>query len=168
MKNIGFGLLCLGLFLFGCTKPSDLSPIPEISFGSMEGADGARQAQDTIYVVINFKDGDGDLGLELNEKDLFLIDTRPGQGDTIPKAMPEVPPLGAENGITGEIRFPLVPCCIPPVNEEGIQIFPICTPIPDEYPDFQRDTLIYEVFIRDRAGNLSNTIQLDPIFLLCD
>lgn len=150
--------------LWSCTKKPDLSPIPSISFGKMENNEGIYQAVDTTYVVVNFQDGDGDIGFAGNEtKDLFIIDTRESQGDTILRNIPLVPELGAESGITGEIRFPIVTCCVPPSIE-----IPICNPIPDEYPEYQRDTVVFKVFIRDRAGNFSNVIDLDPIYLKCD
>lgn len=162
MKNNLYFLIVLCVLSIGCTKPPDFSPIPEITFNRLEN-NNIRQDVDSVYLIVDFTDGDGDIGFEDNTKDIFLIDTRPGQGEVpIERAMPTVPNLGAENGITGEIRLPLTTCCIPPPG------FPGCQPVSDQYPDFQRDTVVYMMYIQDRAGNRSNTVTLEPIYLRCD
>ena len=61
-------LFLLGLlFLLSCNKPPELPIIPSIEFDhiSFKEADGP----DSLIVFINFKDGDGDLGLDANENE---------------------------------------------------------------------------------------------------
>ncbi len=60
------GLLVGGLS--GCIKEPSFSSTPEISFNRIElrrftPADAKTQRFDSIFVTINFQDGDGDLGL---------------------------------------------------------------------------------------------------------
>lgn len=162
MKNILL-LNFLAILAFGaCNRAPDFPDEPVISFGFIQN-DTIRQAVDSAFVTINFTDGDGDIGFFENEEDIFLIDTREGQNGAVTKLfMPMAPELGAENGIQGEIRFPITTCCVPPPGLAG------CQPVGDEFPDFQQDVVIYEMYIRDRAGNESNRITLDPIYLLCD
>ena len=74
-------------------------------------------------------------------------------------AIPFIPPQGAANGISGEVSI-IVPttCCISentPVACEPDPIDPV-------------DTLIYEIRIKDRAGNMSNMVETAPIFLQCN
>ncbi len=161
-------LRIIGLFIItalavtACTKEPDFPPEPEISFERID-SNVIRQAVDSAFVVINFMDGDGDIGSSENDRNIFLIDTRSSQGnDTIRRSMPQVPNFGNDSGISGEIRLPVSTCCTPPPGAAG------CLPVSDAFPEFQRDTVIYQVFITDRAGNQSNTITLEPIFLLCD
>jgi hypothetical protein len=163
IKHTYFYLFIVSTILCACTKPPDFPPEPTIKFGSIVN-NIIQQAQDTAYVTIKFTDGDGDIGFFDNIQDIFLTDTRPSQNGAVTAlVMPMVPELGSENGISGEIRFPIIePCCTPPPGIAG------CLPVSDDFPEFQRDTLIYEMYIEDRAGNKSNTIILEPIFLLCD
>ena len=160
LRVLGFTLLAI-LAATACTKEPDFPDTPEISFERID-SNMIRQRVDSAFIIINFTDGDGDIGSSENERNIFLIDTRASQDDTIGRAMPPVPSFVENSGISGEIRLPISTCCEPPPGEEG------CLPVTDMFPDFQRDTVIYKVYIVDRAGNQSNTITVDPIFLLCD
>lgn len=162
IKHTFFHLLLVSTILCACTKSPDFPPEPTIEFKQIIN-NTIQQAQDSAFVTINFTDGDGDIGFFDNIQDIFLIDTRPSQNGAITALfMPLVPELGSENGISGEIRFPIITCCVPPPGFAG------CQPVTDAFPEYQRDTVIYEMYIEDRAGNRSNTITLEPIFLLCD
>ena len=62
------GLLALGTMgLSGCLTPPDISTTPEISLKDIYLIHVDKPGQeidvDTLVVVVNFKDGDGDLGL---------------------------------------------------------------------------------------------------------
>jgi hypothetical protein len=112
--------------------------------------------EDFTQVTLGFSDGDGDLGAE-EELNLFFVDMRDSFETEF--GIPFIPEEGAGNGITGEIQVRLpTSCCIFP-NEQ-----PPCTPS----QLFPTDTVIYEVYLKDRAENLSNRITLPPITLLCD
>lgn len=113
---------------------------------------------DSVLVTIFFTDGDGDLGNDEGNFDLFLMDTR---DDFMPPGyrLPRVPELGAGNGISGEISFVLfTTCCFFPDGQDP------CTPS-TTYPI---DTVTYLIYIKDRAGNKSNLIETPPISLLCN
>lgn len=61
-------LAASSLGIVGCLKAPDYSVVPEISFNSITltsiaGPRGANR-KDSVSVVVNFQDGDGDLGLE--------------------------------------------------------------------------------------------------------
>lgn len=164
IKHTFFYLFLVSVVLYACTKPPGFPPEPFIEFGGIVN-NTIQQNQDSAFVTINFTDGDGDIGFASNDdKDLFLKDTRPSQSEAplIKLVIPMVTELGSESGISGEIRFPIVTCCTPPPGFDG------CQAVTDDYPEFQRDTVIYEMYIIDRAGNQSNTITLEPIYLLCD
>lgn len=67
MLGLG-GLLALGASsLSGCLTPPDISTTPEISLKDIHlihvDNPGQQIDVDTLVVVVNFKDGDGDLGL---------------------------------------------------------------------------------------------------------
>jgi len=119
--------------------------------------------EDTIWVTIGFTDGDGDIGLEeTTDKQLTIIDTHFNSitEDNIKQiSVPFVPEQGAGNGISGTISIATFPnCCVYPSPGPSP-----CTPS-TQYPT---DSLVYEIFMTDRAGNESNHILTDPIILLC-
>ena len=140
-----------------CTSPSDFDDIPEIEFNGFSKSTliQGSQNQDTVILQIKFKDGDGDIGsnevLNIEVKDLRLDNSVP-----FTFLIPEIPEQGAENGISGtmDIRIFSV-CCF----QGSIS----CQP----FPDMPEDELRFSVQIRDNAGNWSNTIETDPITLLC-
>jgi len=67
-------LLCGCILFSGCNDHNDISIIPEISFKEYTLYKNAINRDTAITLVINFQDGDGDLGLE--------------QGDTLPPFNP--------------------------------------------------------------------------------
>ena len=118
---------------------------------------GQLGTEDSLYLNISFTDGDGDLGGNGKDNDslnIFLLDKRSNQ-ITERFRSPYIPEQGTRNGISGDMRILLfTTCCnvIPPCEKS------LSKPI---------DTLIYEIYIKDRAGHKSNVIQAEPIFLQC-
>lgn len=159
-------LLTAALLVFGlycCQTPPDYPDEPVIEFLSMNKntmLQGSGLA-DTVLITFSFTDGDGDLGRAENSQDLdiFLTDLRknaPADNYRIPF----IPELGAGNGIRGEVTFKLFQtCCIYP---NGVPL--PCTP---NFENFPQDTVAYELFIVDRAGNESNRIQTEDIYIQC-
>ncbi len=167
MRYAKVHILCIVLLLlatFSCVEGPDFDVVPRIEFRSMSG-DQLRQSGegvDSLHIVIYFEDGDGDLGTEANSGDIELVDSR--TGFSLPRSsIPMVPLLGAKNGISGELNINLsfIPgidmCCILPNGRTCEQL--------DGYP---QDTLYYLIRIRDRAGNWSNQVTTDPIYVRCD
>lgn len=145
--------------LIGCTNPPDYPIEPKIEFLSLTKDTLRRGAgtEDTTFVTFSFTDGDGDIGsddsLQLNVKDNRI-------STITPLKIPFVPELGASNGIKGEITARLfTTCCIFPD--------PLLDPCNDEMASYPYDQVIYDIYITDRAGHQSNTIQVDPIFIQC-
>ena len=113
--------------------------------------------QDSTLLVMSFTDGDGDIGNE-DSVSIFLIDNR--DNFELPGfKIPFIGEQGVGKGISGEISIVLpTTCCTFP---NGV---PPCQPS-EEFP---LDTLTYDLFIIDRAGNESNRITTEPIFLRCE
>lgn len=154
-----------------CVRPPDYPIEPTIAFVAVSPGSILQKPffnnPDTVYtsVTFSFTDGDGDLGFG-DTSSIKSIIIRDYRSPDVPKdyGFPLVDPQGAGNGISGDVtvRIP-VSCCIPdPID--GIQL-PPCDP---NSPSGQlRDTLIYTIQIRDRAGHFSNVIQTAPIVLIC-
>ena len=153
--------------IIACTKPPDYSDVPAIEFVGFSKnvlKQGFDTDDDFTYMTISFTDGDGDLGGDTIST-LFFNDLRIDGPSFVEFGAPLVPEQGTGNGISGEfiIEFPTT-CCIhfdPDLASFGCNL------------DFNnlgvfRDTVIYEVYILDRAGNKSNVITTTPLILECD
>ncbi len=161
MKQLLFAIAALAL-LHACTQPPEYPVEPVIEYLSVSKnvmREGKFQ-EDTLFVTIGFTDGDGDIGHENadNTIDLYVTDLRTGITDNSYK-VPYVPELGSGNGISGTITFQLYStCCI--FDDPGY------VPCEDVAPQ-PTDTVRYEIYLIDRAGNVSNTVQTEPIIIQC-
>jgi hypothetical protein len=152
----------LSMCAMACVTPPDYPDEPEITFEgwSTDTMDQGNLNNDSVFIFLSFTDGDGDIGYPADspEKDIFVVDGRTGSIQDELK-MPEVPEDGTGNGINGDITLRLFnTCCIFPRN------IPPCsrgTGIP-------LDSLFYEIYIVDRAGNESNRIITPTMYLRCN
>lgn len=156
-----FSLVFIGLYV-ACSDAPNFTDTPEIEFLDITQTKYPQGSSDTAVtqVTIGFSDGNGDLGNSADDDgnlNLFFVDLRDSFETNF--RIPKVPDEGAGNGITGEIRVHLpASCCIFPTGQAP------CTPS----QEFPTDTLLYEVYLIDRAGLTSNRITLPPIVLLCE
>lgn len=145
-----------------CISNPGFSDTPEISFIGLS-KDTLTQNNlfaDSLFITINFRDGDGDLGTDDNtiEENIIMTDSRTGEVFSRFK-FPEFPTTGNQSGIEGTITLKVfTTCCIFP---DGI---PPCES-PSQFPtdEFQLD-----IYMKDDAGNQSNLIQTNNIILLCN
>jgi len=131
------------IFLAGCLNPPDYSVIPAITFDSISSTT-ARVGIDSITFLIDFTDGDGDLGSSAIPN-LFFLDSRTGYTDSF--KIPNLTPEGNVKAISGVIAYAASSFnCIPGKTF---------------------DTLYYTIYVEDRAGNKSNQIVTPQIILQC-
>jgi hypothetical protein len=148
MKKLNTALLAIlvSTCFWGCKKTDkDLPPIsviPSIKFISMDPA-VATKYQDEIKIKIEYTDGDGDLGQNTPDaKNLFCTDSR--NNVTYQFRIKQLAPDTAHIIITGELTFNLPP--------QGF--------IDDAHTS---ETTTYSVYVKDRAGNPSNTVQTSTL-----
>ena len=153
----------IAICVTACNKRSDFSDVPALTFISMS-KDTLNQGinSDTVFVMLGFEDGDGDISISENNPDklnLRVVDMRTGNvSDKF--LIPEIPVSGAANGIRGEITIKMLStCCIFP----EIDSIPPCSITP-LYPD---NALIWQYTLTDDAGNVSNSVTTNPISLKC-
>lgn len=156
-KYILFIAACITM-LGSCLNEPMFSEIPRIEGRGMTKTFMNQLSPleaDSTLVTIFFEDGDGDLGGD--SLSIFGVDTRTGQNEATFR-FAAIPIEGVSSAISGLIRFPIqATCCIYTTGQIP------CTP---SNPVVEQP-VVYEVFIRDRAGNESNRILLDPIILRC-
>lgn len=164
--HILVGLIGLILLGTGCADPPSYPIEPEIEFMNLNRSEIAQSRNnisriDTMIITFSFTDGDGDLG-DQDSINIFMTDSRDGFTHSF-KVNP-IPQLGSGDGIAGEIAIKLTNS---PTTKYFCCTFPNTnlTCIPSE--EFPVDEMFYTIQVRDRAGNLSNTIQTDPIRILC-
>lgn len=145
MKTTGiyFSILFLILLSFsGCKKEEPISNVPSLKFVSIT-PNPATKYQDEIQITVEYTDGDGDLGENTPDvKNLFCTDSR--NGVTYEFRIHQLAPDNANIIINGKLTFSLAP--------QGF--------IDDNNTT---ETATYSVYVKDRAGNQSNTVQTSTL-----
>lgn len=147
-------LLCAAA-LAGCNKDdSPLSTTPSIAFESLDPRTvKAASSEDTLFLTFRFSDGDADLGVGLDasgQYDVFLTDSR----DSVVNQylFPEIDDALRDpaKGMTGTATIIIQAALLRPRDSLHAAL---------------GDTLQYEVYVKDRAGNESNRFMTPEIFL---
>lgn len=140
-------IACL-LLLVACDDKPVFPNEPAITFVSITPSTATQFTADEIELTFRYQDGDGDLGYEGDPvNNLFIIDTRaafagnPGRITSF--SFESLTPTTRKPSIQGEMKVLLT---TPPYE-------------PTQEP------LVYQVYITDRAGNVSNTIETTPIIV---
>lgn len=146
-SQLFFCLVVILTGLSGCGKentgePEPISNIPSIKFVSITPGTAVKY-QDLIQIKIDYTDGDGDLGENVSDvKNLFCTDSR--NNVTYQFRIRQLAPDSANIAITGRLSFELDP--------QGF--------IDDNNTT---ETATYSIYVKDRAGNQSNTVQTTPL-----
>lgn len=161
------GLLLSGLTVFQfCVNPPNYPKEPVIEFKSISKTQMFQDIDalpaDSIVLTFTYTDGDGDIGSMGSDSSssLFFIDQRDNKTIVPAYRLPFIEPQGTGNGISGEISVRLGQTCCIFIEPGGIPR--TCEDVPTA-----KDTVIYSVYIRDRAGHESNRILTPPITLIC-
>jgi hypothetical protein len=130
------------IILTGCSKDEDeFSTTPEISFVSISPST-ATEFSDNVTIIINYKDGDGDLGENKDGvKNCFVTDNRIGV--VYEYRIKQLAPSGSAIAITGNLEIKL-----------GGQT------ITD---NSNQQSVSYTLYLKDRAGNSSNSVTTSAI-----
>lgn len=151
-----FSLLSI-LMAVSCIESPDYPISPEIKFIAFE-KDTIRQ-DDWTKFSFSFVDGDGDIGSE-QEPNVFLKDLR--QEAALPEifVMPKLPVEGSGNGVEGVATMDYQATrCIYPNGKSGLDNWQ------EGFQEFE--PVVFELYIVDRAGNESNRVITDTLYLSC-
>lgn len=139
-----FLLLFVGILFASCSKKEAMSPVPEIEFVSATPTT-VQAFQDSIQFRISYKDGDGDLGDNNDSvQNVFLTDSRNNISYTY--RLQELAPSGSKISIQGFVNIKLKRLGL--LDENNNQ-----------------ETATFAIYIKDRAGNLSNTVTTSSILI---
>jgi len=180
-KTIVFVLL-VAITSVSCNSLPDLSNSPKITYKSLRFVKGTNTVFDTMYLTLEFEDGNGDLGLEsaettgnftlfksdgsINENHYNML-IRPfikakGAKEFTEKFLCDNPPC--PNNYNG--RFPrlLFDGTEKPMKGELVYNF-ISSNFGYDNLGIADSVVRFEIFIRDRALNKSNTITTDTVLI---
>ena len=139
MRSLTYILIVL--LLFACKKDETLSVVPTIEFQSINPSI-AQEYIDDIIITISYADEDGDLGENSPDIDnLFVEDSR--NGIVYHYRIPQLAPNGNEISIEGNFNIK--------INGTGIT------------NESSSQKVNYNIYVKDRAGNKSNTITTSSI-----
>ena len=127
--------------LFSCKKNDALSVVPTIEFKNISPSI-AQEYIDNIIITISYSDEDGDLGENIPDIDnLFVEDSR--NGIVYDYRIPQLAPNRDEIAIEGNFNIT--------INGSGIT------------NSSNSQQVNYAIYVKDRAGNKSNTITTSNI-----
>jgi hypothetical protein len=166
MKKVsGFLILAAIGSLIGCYKETTFDVKPAIDFKTLRKEIRIDQftgsKKDSVILTIKFQDGDGDLGLNEKEKATaetksdynFIIKLFRKKKGVFTEFIPTVPYSGYFPRLKSDGK-------IGPI--EGTLDYSVDFPHPFTLP---KDSLKFQVIIKDRAGNISNTTESSVIVL---
>lgn len=168
MKSIQLSKILIAactLLVAGCFNQDAVFPVePKIFFISLSPEElsvndtACIRTNQCILLKFRFEDGDGDLGNENAEgpENVFLTDLRPG-----------LPYKDGPIFYDGKINYKLPQSLTPESRNLSIQgTIEIALPYsPLINPFGIPDTIIYELYIVDRAGHKSNIIRTSAVIL---
>jgi|GEM_PF-2093774 len=160
-----FLLIGLGLGIVGCINPPDLPDTPNIvsvSFSSdiTAGVFTPETINDSLFIYIEFEDGDADIGEKEDEPIPFITIEDSRNQDVETFTLNNIEVSGALGGVQGIIQISFKECCCCGPNGEGI----VCIQN-DILPE--TDQVQYNIQLTDRAGNKSNIVQSPILTLDC-
>lgn len=134
----------------GCQKEDKYPVTPEIEFKSLDIYKNSS-GQDSLELIFSFTDGDGDLGtpeIDLTSRDIFVkifelrngVFVEPVLPAPLEYKLPYLEPRGNNKSLKGDIKLNV-----------------------DYNITWPNDTIRYSLYIKDRAGNQSNTITTSVI-----
>jgi hypothetical protein len=160
--------------LSSCVNEPDFNKVPSISFNSISQKFLANESADSVRVVLDFKDGNGDLGLNVTENEPPYNEINP---DGQPNKYFNNYFIEVKKKVRGKFEKVVFPenanfnGRYPRLNTSDIErslegelayTFRMYLNVGGS-PIQTNDTIIFEIQIADRSLNLSNTITTNEI-----
>lgn len=150
-KRFSFVIFIVALVIGSCAKAPDLSEVPALTLNgvSKNKMKAGSVNQDSVILDIKLTDGNGDIGYvdkDSRKPDMFIIDKRTNEPyDNY--ILPTIPQQGINNGIIAQMKVKVyTQCCV--ANP--------CDPDPNQADE----ALPLELYLVDRAGNRSNSLEI--------
>lgn len=152
-------LLLPGLMLMASCKKERKTFPPEPELTHVSTTPNRIDMFDSMsetYILVHFTDGDGDIGTDPNEetRSIFIKDSRDTTGgdSTFGYPFPYIKPtIRPDGGLEGTFSLRLDRAYYNPWDSLHLAL--------------GKDTMTWDIFVIDDAGNRSNTITSDTIFI---
>ena len=154
----------LFLAAVSCTDAPDFDDVPELTYiGIQNDVLAQSTVEDTVVIQLSVTDANGDIGEnDAGDPSIFMTDEKDGF-ELPPFTLPRLSEQGTGKGIRADINLLFI-----------VKKGDICCRYPDgtggciESLRFPMDSLFYDMYLVDHAGNESNHVRVGPIYLLCD
>lgn len=157
-------LLLFAISTTGCFTPPNYSPVPEITFNSIDKFEViepfSKAKQDSVVITLNFKDGDGDLGESTDNRNNSKYDT---WGNYELKTFRRVSGNQYEEVVlaaNAKLFFPVLKPDGKKGPIEGLLDYAVYFPYSR---NSKLTTVKFQIKVRDRALNVSNVIETDTL-----
>ena len=148
-------LVCIALVLTGivasCKKTKNNNNKPVIT---LQGLDSntvvSGSSEDTVFIRFQVVDGDGDIAHDKGgDHDIYLTDSR--TGEVLKYRYPDIPSgtINPEEGVNAFVT---------------LQVLAAFLETRLDHP--MGDTLTYDLYVKDKAGNQSNVITTPKVYIL--
>lgn len=142
-------ILALSL-VTSCKKVKNNNKKPVITYlGLDSNTVVSGSSEDTVYVHFQVTDGDGDIAHGQSEHDIYMTDSRTGQ--KLEFFYPEIPEgtINTDEGVNATVTVKIVAALFLETRLD--------------HPN--GDTLTYDLYVKDRASNQSNTVTTSKIYI---
>lgn len=146
MRNVLI-IAIISLIAVSCNKKTKYSNIPKLQFDKLSHNTVQAGSDEKILISFLFEDGDGNIGF--GTPNLYLKDSR----DTVIYTynIPNIPDkFNPESGLKGIIQ----------VQFEAAFLL-----LRSDTAHVETDTLTWDIYMKDKAGNKSNTITTSSLIL---
>ena len=137
----------ISILTTSCNKKTKMANVPKLTFKAMDRSTVQAGSEEDVNISFLFEDGDGNIGFGTNN--LFFKDSR----DTalIPYMIPNIPDkFNPESGLKGVILVQF-PAAFLLLRTDTLHK--------------ESDTLTWDIYLKDQAGNMSNTITTTQLVL---
>ncbi len=137
----------ISIIATSCNKKTKMANVPKLTFKELSTKTIQAGSEGNVNISFLFEDGDGNIGFGTNN--LFLKDSRDTQ--LIPYTIPKIPDkFNPESGLKGVILVQF-PAAFLLLRTDTLHL--------------NTDTLTWDIYMKDQAGNVSNTITTTPLVL---
>ena len=137
----------ISIIVTSCNKKTKYANVPKLTFREVSPSIVQAGGEGNVNISFLFEDGDGNIGFGTNN--LFLKDSRDTQ--LIPYTIPDIPDkFNPESGLKG-IMLVQFPAAFLLLRADSLHK--------------DSDTLTWNIYLKDKVGNISNTITTTPLIL---
>ncbi len=154
MNNKSVYIIAVALITVSCNKKVNRDPVPSILYNGISPRTVTNGfVGDTVTIKFVVNDGDADLGngVDATNHDIFVKDSRSSTGEEQKFYFPNIPKDAVLENKSMQVYTSL--------NLDAPQYFVLRPDRPNG------DTLTFEIYVKDRAGNKSNIITTEPIYI---